>query len=400
MTDERATVIPEIDLTAMQVIRDPFTAYGEVRERSPLARLTIPGIGPVWLLTRYEGARAMLADPRFGISTQSFVRPGVPEDCLPYMRTMSEMEGSEHLRLRKLVAPAFGVRRAAGFRPRIEPIAARLLDELPGHADNGVVDLLRHYARPLPMDVICELVGIPHADRLAWREYGAVIAAGSGQGLAEAMPGIIAGARDAVARRRAEPADDLLSDLIRAHDDDGDRLSDTEMITMIWLLVLAGQTPHNLIGNAVAALLTHPGRLAALRADPALMPRAVEELTRWCGPILLAVPRYAREDTELYGTKIRQGDAITAAVAAANHDPRAFPDPARLDITRTPASPHLGFSHGPHFCLGAALARVQVETALTALLARHPGLALAADPEEIRALDPGMWRLTSLPVTL
>ncbi|MEO3812294.1 cytochrome P450 [Sphaerisporangium sp. B11E5] len=402
MTEDRtgaAAVIPEIDLTDMRVIRDPFTSYGEIRESSPIARLTIPGIGPVWLLTRHEGARALLGDPRFGIRSESFLRPGVPEDCLPYMRTMSEMEGPEHVRLRKLVAPAFSVRRAAEFRPRIEPLVARLLDELPGHAEGGVVDLMRHYARPLPIDVICELVGIPHADRPAWREYGAVIASGSGQGLAEALPGIIGGAKEALARRRADPGDDLLSDLIRAHDDD-DRLSDTEMVTMVWLLVLAGQTPHNLIGNAVAALLAHPEQLAALRADPGLMPRAVEELMRWCGPVLLAIPRYAREDAELYGAEIREGDAITAAVAAANRDPRAFPDPDRLDVTRPAAAPHLGFSHGPHFCLGAALARVQTETALTALLERHPRLALATAPEETRALDPGTWRLTSLPVTL
>ncbi|MFC6082949.1 cytochrome P450 family protein [Sphaerisporangium aureirubrum] len=397
MTDD----IPEIDLTDIQVIRDPFTAYGDVRERSPLARLRIPGIGPVWTLTRYEGARAMLGDPRFEINSGSFLRPGVPEDCLPYMRTMSEMEGAEHARLRKLVAPAFSPRRAEQFRTRMEPIVARLLDDLPGHAEDGVVDLLRHFARPLPIDVICELVGIPDSDRPRWREYGAVIASGSGQGLAEALPGIIAGAKEALVPRRAEPVDDLLSDLVRAQADDGDRLSETEMVTMVWLLVLAGQTPFNLIANAVAALLSHPGQLAALRADPALMPRAVEELTRWGGPILLAVPRYAREDVELYGAEIRKGDPITAAVASANHDPRVFPDPARLDITRpAPSVSHLGFSHGPHFCLGASLARVQTQAALTALLHRHPDLALTTTVEEIRALDPGTWRLTSLPVAL
>ncbi|MEV7969468.1 cytochrome P450 [Sphaerisporangium sp. NPDC088356] len=393
--------VPEIDLTDPEVVRDPFGAYGRARERSPLARLLIPGLAPMWALTRHEDAKAMLGDPRFDLNADSFMRPDVPEDCLPYMRTMSEMEAPEHARLRRLVAPAFTVRRAAEFRPRIEPIVERLLDDLPGHADADSVDLLLHLARPLPMDVICELVGIPEPDRPRWRTYGATVAAGSGQGFAEAVPGIMEGARAAIARRRDEPGDDLLSDLIRVQAEDGDRLDDTEMVTLVWHLVLAGQTPTNLIANAVEALLSHPGQLAALREDPGLMPLAVEELMRWCGPMLLSIPRYAREDVLLHGTLVRKGEALIAAVAAANRDPRAFTDPDRFDVARSggPAG-HLGFAHGPHFCLGASLARVQTQVALTALLRRFPGLALAAAPEKLRAPDPGTWRLTSLPVTL
>ncbi|MEU4539689.1 cytochrome P450 [Streptosporangium sp. NPDC023825] len=395
--------VPEIHLTDAEVLRDPFAAYGRAREISPLARLVAPGFGPMLALTRHEDVRAMLSDPRFEINAASFMRPDVPEDCLPYMRTMSEMDGPEHLRLRRLVSPAFSARRAAEFRPRIEPIVDALLDGLPGvaeQAEHGVVDLLGHFARPLPMDVICELVGIPAADRPRWREYGATVVGGGGQRFAEAIPGIMEGARAAVARRRAEPGDDLLSDLIRAQADDGDRLSDTELVTMVWHLVLAGQTPTNLIANAVEVLLTHPGHLAALREDAGLMPRAVEELTRWCGPTLLSIPRYAREDVELHGTLVREGEPVTAAIAAANRDPRAFADPDLLDLGRATATAgHLGFAHGPHFCLGASLARVQTEVALTALLSRFPGLALA--PENAgRAPDPGTWRLASLLVTL
>jgi cytochrome P450 len=394
-------VVPEIDLGDAEVIRDPFAAYGQVRERSALARLLASGFGSMWAVTRHDGARALLGDPRFELNTGSFIRPDVPEDCLPYMRTMSEMDGPEHTRLRRLVSPAFTARRAAGFRPRIEPIVENLLDDLPDHAEGGSVDLFRHLARPLPMDVICELVGIPEPDRPRWREYGATVAAGAGQGFADAIPGIMGGAKAAVARRRDEPGDDLLSELIRTQSEDGDRLSDTEMVTLVWHLVIAGQTPTNLIANAVAALLSHPGQLAALREDPGLMPRAVEELMRWCGPTLLSVPRYAREDVELCGTPVRKGEPVTAAIAAANRDPRAFADPDRLDITRAAGpSGHLGFAHGPHFCLGASLARVQTDVALTALLRRFPDLAPAVAPEELRAPDPGTWRLTALPVTL
>ncbi|MEU4726030.1 cytochrome P450 [Nonomuraea dietziae] len=394
--------VPEIDLTSPDVVADPFTAYGLAREQGPLARVSAPGFS-LWVLTRYDGARAMLNDPRFEITSGSFSPPpGIPEDCLPYMRTMTEMEGPEHLRLRRLVAPAFTARRAADFRPRLEALVEALLDDLPRHLDDGAVDLMAHFAAPLPIDVICELVGIPDADRPRWREYGAAVAAGSGQRFGEAIPAVLEGARAAIARRRAEPGDDLLTDLIRAQDEDGGRLSDTEMVTMVWNLVLAGQTPINLIANAVHVLLSHPGHLARLRAEPELMPRAVEELMRWCGPILLSIPRHAREDVELFGIVVHKGEAVSASIVGANRDPRAFTDPETLDLGRPAGTaPHLGFAHGPHFCLGASLARVQTEVALTALLRRYPGLALAAAPHEARrAPDPGTWRLFTLPVTL
>ncbi|MEQ4208917.1 cytochrome P450 [Actinopolymorpha sp. B9G3] len=412
MTDLELAVdgVPEIDLTDIEVLRDPFTAYGAARERSPMARIQIPGIGPVWVVTRHADAKAMLSDPRFEINADSFTPPpGIPAECLPYMRTMAEMNGPEHMRLRRLVAPAFSVRRAAEFRPRIERIVEILLDGLPGNgeaAGDGSVDLLRHFARPLPIEVICELVGIAEPDRPRWRDYGALVAAGVGQGFAEAVPGIINGAKAAIARRRDEIADDLLSDLIRAQAEDGDRLSDTELVTLVWHLVLAGQTPTNLIANSVRALLAHPDQLTALRADSALIPRAVEELIRWCGPTLLTIPRYAREDVELGGVLVAKGAPVTASVAAANRDPRAFAgtgaQPDQLDIRRT-VTPlgHLGLGHGPHFCLGSAVARVETEVALAGLLRRFPDLALAVPPEDVDHVpDPGTWRLASLPVTL
>lgn len=394
-----ASSVPEIDLTDPDVMRDPFRAYGRAREQAPLARLLVPGF-PMWAVTRHEEARAMLADPRFELSAASYMRPpGIPADCLRYMRTMGEMDGPEHARLRRLVAPAFTRRRAAEFRPRIEPIVESLLDALP---ESGPVDVLRHLALPLPMEVISELVGIPEQDRPRWRQYGAAVAAGRGQEFAEAIPAIMDGAKVAVARRRAEPGDDLISDLLRHQAEDGDRLDDDELVTLVWHLVLAGQTPTNLIANAVEALLTHPDQLAALRADPAVAPRAVEELMRWCGPQLLAVPRYAREDVEIGGVLISAGAAVTAAIVSVNRDPRVFTDPDRLDISRAaPASTQLGFGHGPHFCLGAALGRTQTEVALTALLRRFPGVALAVPPQDLeRVPDGGTWRLRSLPVHL
>ncbi|ONI85070.1 cytochrome [Saccharothrix sp. ALI-22-I] len=387
--------VTRIDPANPEVLLDPFTAYGEAREKSPVARMSLPGMGDLWILTRYDDAKAMLADPRFELNANSFMTmPGFPDDCLPYLRsTMSEMNGAEHARLRKLVAPAFTARRAAEFRSRIEVIVARLLDALP---DGETVDLLAHFARPLPMDVICELVGIPDENRPRWREYGVAVAAGYGPAFVAAIPEIIADAKATVELRRTSPADDLISHLLSAQDEDGDRLSDIELVTLVWQLVTAGQTPTNLIVNGLETLLTHPDQLAALRADPGLMPRAVEELTRWVGPQLLTVPRYAREEVSFGDFVIGKGEAVMAAIVSANRDPRKFTSPDELDVTRTPSVGHLGYSHGAHFCLGAAFARAQTEVALSAVLQRFPDLAPAETPQ--RTPDGGTWRLASLVV--
>ncbi|WP_189211400.1 cytochrome P450 family protein [Actinokineospora fastidiosa] len=378
----------EIDATDPRVLGDPFGVYGEAREAGPLARLVVPGMRSLWVVTRHEGVRAMLGDPRFELRADSFQRPPLGPEVEPYLHTMAEKDGPEHTRLRRLVAPAFSARRAEAVRGRVERIVERLAAELPDPAD-----LVADFARPLPMEVICELIGIPEADRADWRTHGAAVAAGFGAQFMAAIPAIIEGAKSAVARRRAEPADDVLSDLIQVNDDD--RLTDTELVTLVWHLVLAGQTPTNLIANAVETLLAHPDQLALLRETPTLMPTAVEELTRWCSPQLLTTPRYTREPVDFFGTTIPADEPVTASIAAANHDPRAFP--ATLDITRPPAQ-HLAYAHGPHYCLGAPLARVQTELALSALLRHHPNLALAGTPH--RTPDPGTWRLSTLPVTL
>ena len=413
--------VPEIDLTDPEVLRDPIAAYGRARERGPVARLLVPGF-PMWVITRYEEGRALLADPRFQLTTASYQRPDVPEHCRPYLRTMQELEGPEHTRLRRLVAPAFTARRAAEFRPRVEAIVADLLAALP---ESGPVDLLREFARPLPMAVICELVGVPEADRPAWREHGAAVAAGNGPAFAQAIPAIIDGARSVVAAHQDQsglpahqdqpgpaagqdhpgsPADQgrsgvagLVTGLLRRQAEDGDLLADTELVTLVWQLVLAGQVPTNLIANALAVLFAHPDQLAALRADPTLLPGAVEELIRWCGPQLLTVPRHPSEDVVIDGVRIPRGEPVTVAVAAANRDPRAFDRPDELDVRRAPRAGHLGFAHGPHFCLGAPLARVETEVALAAVLRRFPDLAPAGDTTPLP--DPATWRLAALPVT-
>ncbi|MDG6108491.1 cytochrome P450 [Dactylosporangium aurantiacum] len=383
------TTVPEIDLSDPELLEDPAAVYGRARERAPVARLVAPGFGPMWAVTRHAEARAMLADPRFGNSAASYPRLDVPEHCRPYLRTMQEMAGPDHQRLRRLSAPAFTARRADAFRPVVARIVERLLDDVADLLADGPADLLEHFAGPLPMYVVCALLGVPDEARPAWLAHGRAVAAGNGPAFTAAVPAIIDGAREIAPH---------VADLF------GDGLTEQERITQVWHLVLAGQTPTNLIANAVAALLEEPSRAALLRAEPGLLPGAVEELTRWCGPQLLTVPRYVHRPADLAGVTVNPGEPVTVAIVAANRDPRVFPDPERLDLRSTTAGAHLGYAHGPHFCLGAPLARVQTEVALGALLARFPDLALSsagalAGVAARRVPDPGTWRLAALPVT-
>jgi cytochrome P450 len=384
----------EIQLSDPDLMRDPFTGYGKAREQAPVVALVAPGFGPMWALTRHAESRAMLGDQRFALGDASYQQLDVPAHCTPYLRTMQQREGAEHARLRRLVTPAFSVRRGAEFRPRIERIVGTLLDRLEREAaPDGTVDLARQFATPLPMEVICELVGVPPADRPQWLLYGTAIAAGHGAEFVAAIPAIIEGATAAVESRRSDPGSDVISQLLRSREDD--RLTDVELVTLVWHLVLAGQVPSNLITNAIPVLLDHPDQLAAVRAGAA--PGAVDELVRLWGPQLLTIPRFATEDVELGGELIHKGEPVTAVLAAANRDPRAFTDPEAFDVHRA-GNAHLGFAHGPHFCLGAPLARIQTEVALTALVRRFPNLSIVDVPARIP--DPGTWRLPALRVRL
>jgi cytochrome P450 len=407
-----------VDLLDPELLRDPFTAYSHLRERAPLARVVFPGVDQeVWVVTRYDDVRTVLGDHRFvndpahvpgkdvgNLRERLVAARGIPPEYAKYvLDSILDADGEDHLRLRRLVSRTFTARRVMELRPRVEQITEDLLDRLPGTARDGVVDLLPDFAYPLPITVICELVGIPEQDRPLWREWGKQLF--SPDGLAAAMRDLVGYIEDLIARRRAAPAGDLLTGLIRTHDEDGDRLTDTELITMVLTLVLAGhETTAHLIGNGTAALLTHPGQLTLLREDPSLMPRAVHELMRWCGPVQATRIRYAAEDVDLGGMTVATGDPVMAMLVGANYDPRAFPDPERLDITREPdgrKESHVGFGHGLHYCLGAALARQEGEVAFTALLRRFPDLSLAVPPADLeREPLPGSWRLARLPLRL
>jgi cytochrome P450 len=409
-----------VDLADPALLADPYRGYSWIRERAPMTRGTFPGIAsPIWLVTRYDDVMMVLSDRRFANNPanvpsmhvanirEEFIKArGIPPECARYVLDgMLTIDGDDHIRLRRLVSRAFTARRVAELRPRIQEITERLLDGLAPATEDGVVELMERFAYPLPITVICELVGIPEEDRPRWREWSTALVSQEPGALATPLRDMVAYIQELIERRRADPADDLLTGLIRTHDEDGDRLSDTELITMVFTLVIAGhETTAHLIGNGTVALLTHPDQLALLRDDPGLMPFAVHELMRWCGPVHGTALRYATEDLEIGGMPVRRGEAVMAVLAGANHDPRRFDTPERLDITREPdgrRESHVGFGHGLHYCLGAALARQEGEVAFEALLRRFPDLALAVDPDDlVRQPVPAAWRLARLPLRL
>ncbi|WP_017594585.1 cytochrome P450 family protein [Nocardiopsis potens] len=402
---------------------DPYARYEELRARGRLIPVEFPFKGrTAWVIPHYQDARAVLADKRMlndpsplfpsgrrgagNMRLQLLEESGVPREYSRYLVDASilDMDAPDHTRIRKLVSRAFTVKRVNALRPRVEEITDALLDALPGHAEDGAVDLIEHFAYPLPITVICELVGVPEEERSAWRDWGRKLFRLDDQGLrADALIGIAEQSKALIAERRSTPADDLMTALIRAHDEDGGRLSDDELVSLVLTLILAGhETTAHLIGNGTLALLTHPDQLHLLRTEPDIGPRAVHELMRWCGPIHGTRLRYASEDMEVNGLRLTRGHAYIALLGSANSDPAEFPDPRRLDLSREPAGrreSHMGFGHGAHYCLGAALARQEGEVAFTRLFDRYPGLSLAVPPSELRREPlPLSWRLAELPV--
>lgn len=341
--------------------------------------------------------RTILSDKRFFMNaaniegeTTALSRPellrqmGLEPDVIVYVtQGILDQDDIDHVRLRKLVTRAFTARRVQAMRPAVQAITDRLLAELPGHAENGSVDLLKHFAYPLPIEVICDLVGVPGSERGVWQAWSHALTSFNleqPEVLNGAIQEMAGSARRLIADHRAREHGDLLDDLVRISDDDGDRLSENELITMIFTLVVAGhETTANLIGNGTHALLTHPDQLALLKGDPELLPSAVHELLRWCGPIFQTRMRYASEDVELTTGTVHRGEGVIAMVAGANRDPEIHADPNRLDLTRhqgKPGEAHVSFGHGLHYCLGAALARLEGQVAFGSLLSTFPDLAL------------------------
>ena len=357
--------------------------FARLRREEPLSRVQLPYGEPAWLATRYEDVKIVLGDPRF--SRAAAFRPDEPRAMvLQRSGSLLSMDPPEHSRLRRLVSKAFTVRRVELLRPQVQQIADGLADAMLAKGPPG--DVAEDFGVLLPITVICELLGVPVADRASFRmwsdaflsttRYTPAEVAKHVDRLREYMAGMIA-------QRRATPQDDLLGALVTARDAE-DRLSEEEMLTMAEGLLVAGhETTATQIPNFVFVLLTHPAELAMLRADLDLVPRAVEELMRFVplgNGALFA--RYALEDVELGGGIVRAGEPVVVHLPSANHDESVFTSPDELDFRREEAS-HVGFGHGAHHCLGAPLARLELQVALRTLLTRFPGLRFAGSETDV-----------------
>ncbi|WP_327739569.1 cytochrome P450 [Streptomyces nojiriensis] len=361
---------------------DPYPFYDALRTAGPVHRLVLGG-ERTWLVVGHEEARQALTHPRLSkdwLGSQLFAST-MPVQAVA--TSMLDTDPPRHTRLRRLVAREFTARRVESLRPRVRQITDELLDAMAARPDRRA-DLIASFAVPLPMTVICELLGVPGLDRQRFRCWsGEIVAPPDGVGAdPRAVQEMTAYLFELVAAKAEDPGEDLLSALIRTRDEDGGRLSPDELIGMAFLLLVAGhETTVNLIGNGVRALLAHPGQLAALRADPdGLIDGAVEEMLRYDGPVQHATYRFAASDLELGGVTITAGSSVLVALAAADRDPARFaqPGPDVFDIRRTGPG-HLAFGHGIHFCLGAPLARMEGRIAIRSLLERFPDLA--GDPE-------------------
>ncbi|WP_405524380.1 cytochrome P450 [Streptomyces canus] len=357
----------------------PYDVYRRLRDTAPVHRIAGPDGTPAWIVTRYDDVRAALADPRLSLDKRYATAGTYKGFSLPPAldANLLNMDPPDHTRIRRLVGRAFTPRRIEQLRGPIRRTADRLLDALGSH---GTTDLIASYAAPLPITVICDLLGIPDEHRLDFRVWtDTLVAPDPAAGPAAAKEAVVAMLgffTRLLADKRREPADDLLSDLIAVRDE-GDRLSEDELMSLAFLILFAGyENTVQLIGNAVLALFQHPGQLAALREDPARLPAATEEFLRYEGPALLAIRRFPVEDVTIGGVTVPAGETVWVSPSAANRDPDRFFDPDRLDLARD-ASGHLALGHGIHYCLGAPLARAETEIALAALLERFPDLALA-----------------------
>lgn len=360
------------------LISHPYEVYEQLRTSSPAHRVKGTDGQPAWLVTRFDDVRAALADPRLSLDKAHAREGNYRGLSLPPAldANLLNMDPPDHTRIRRLVGRAFTQRRIESLRPRIRVIAEGFLDAL---GRQGTADLVSAYAAPLPIVVICELLGIPDSHRRDFRSWTDVLIVPDSsrpQAAKEAIGAMLGFFQELLAQKRSRPADDLLSDLVAVRDSGDDRLTEDELMSLAFLILFAGyENTVQLIGNAVLALLRHPDQMAALRQDPSLLPAAVEESARYEGPALLAIRRFPKQDVTIGGVLIPAGETVLLSLAAANRDPDRFPDPDRLDLGREAAG-HLALGHGIHYCLGAPLARAETEIALTALLDRFEKLEL------------------------
>jgi cytochrome P450 len=384
------------DLASPRFKADPYPFYARLRADAPVWRTTLPDERTAWLVTRYDDVARVLKDGTFAKDKlnamdpeQRAKTPWVPGVLKPLERNMLDLDDPDHARLRALVSKAFTPRLIERLRGRIVALCEELLDAMERERRRkGGAELVADYALPLPATVIAELLGVPAEDHAKFHRWSnRLVSVSSKRDMLRAMPAALAFMRylrKLIERRRADPRDDLITALIRA-EEAGDKLSEDELLAMAFLLLVAGhETTVNLIASGTLALLEHPEQANALRNDPSLAKSAVEELLRYTSPVEMATERYPREDAEIEGTTIPRGELVLAVLGSANRDERHFEDPDVLDITRDP-NRHLAFGRGGiHHCLGAPLARMEGQIAISTFLERFPEARLAVAPESLR----------------
>jgi cytochrome P450 len=391
----------QYDLFSPQFKADPFPTYARMRQEAPVHGHIAPDGRTIWYITRYEDVTAVLKDPRFIKNPHAGQSPSASSSSHRALNeNMLFADPPDHTRLRALVNQAFTPRRVEALAPRIQTIADDLLDVA---AQQEEMDLIADLGLPLPVHVICELLGIPRRDREKVSDWSQAIISPGSRGLnysarKRKVRHFITYLRELFADRQARPQDDLTTALVQA-EEAGDRLSESELSSMVALLLVTGhETTVNLIGNGALALLQHPDQLALLRADPSLWDRAIEELLRYDGPVETSTSRWAGENIEFKGHLMRKGDLVRVVLASANRDTAVFDLPDQLDITRSD-NKHLAFGLGIHYCLGAPLARLEGKIALGTLFGRFPNVRLVGPAAQLEWHSGVLFRgLKRLPV--
>ncbi len=396
-----------INLDKRQFVDNKLAFYQWLREEAPVYKGKVNLLN-AYFVSRYEDCLMVLKDPRF-VRNRATATGGwkysipLPKTLKPLVETMLNKDGDEHRRLRTLVHKAFTPRAMRKLENRIQSLTHELLDEA---EKEGQVDLMQAYAQPIPVTIIGEMLGVQNDEDMGALQAGINTLAQGFSGwkiiptLLLGMPRMVKLTHKLIAQKRVNPADDILTGLVQA-EEEGDRLTEDELVTMILTLIVGGyETTVHLITNSVVTLLQHPEQLAKLRAEPELMPDAVEEILRFNGSIYTTERSYTTEDITLHGVTIPKGKLVLPLLGAANRDPAVFDNPDTFDITRTP-NKHLGFGQGVHYCLGAPLARIETQIALKTLLDRNPNLRLAVNPSELKfSRTLTLHSYESLPVVL
>jgi cytochrome P450 len=401
--------VTQVDVTNAKFKANPFPFYAQLRAEAPVFPVTVsmPTRQRAWLVTRYSDVLDVLKDARFAKNPRNAMspeqlkkRPWVPPMFKPLEQNMLDLDSPDHTRLRALVHKAFTPRLIEQMRDQIQALTNELLDAA---EPKGGMDLIADFALPLPLTMIGRILGVPAEDNHKFHRWTkTLLSAGTNMNYFVLIPTIMrfmGYLKKLIKERRAHPKDDLVTALVQAKDG-SDQLSGDEVLAMIFLLLVAGhETTVNLIGSGSLALLEHPDQLEKLRSEPAFIKPAIEELLRFVCPVEMATERYAREDITIAGTTIPRGELVLAVIGSANRDANYFDNPDSLDVTRE-NNKHLAFGHGVHFCLGASLARLEGQIALSTLAQRMPNLRLSIAPDQLRWRGGFVLRgLEALPVS-